>query len=59
MYELIYDYCDDYSDEHNIYEVFEGSWTELQDYIKQMKANGCYAISATYIERGDYDYEVE
>ena len=55
MYELIYDYCDDYSDEHNIYEVFDGSWTELQDYIKQMKANGCYAISATYIGNDEYD----
>ena len=58
MYELIYDFSDDYVDEYNICEVFYGTWTELQECIKQMRQNGCYNISATYIE-GSEDYEVE
>ena len=37
------------------YEKFEGSWSELQEYIKQMKKNGCYNINATY----EYDNEDE
>lgn len=49
QYEIVYDYCNDYSDEHNIREIFEGTWSELQDYIKEMKSNGCYSIEATYI----------
>lgn len=54
-YEIIYDFSDDYTDERNISERFEGSWSELQEYIKQMKQNGCYNISATAL----YDYEEE
>lgn len=54
-YEIIYDFSDDYTDERNISEMFEGSWSELQEYIKQMKQNGCYNISATAL----YDYEEE
>ena len=59
-YLLIYDYCspmDEFCDweweyyepteEKNIHEEFCGSWDELQDYIKAMKENGCYNISAT------------
>lgn len=51
MYELIYDYSDDYTDERNIHETFEGTWTELQDCIEEMRANGCYNISATSLEQ--------
>ena len=47
MYEIMYDYCSDYTDEKNIIEVFEGTWSELQSYIKQMKKQGCYNITAT------------
>lgn len=54
-YEIIYDFSNDYTDERNISEMFEGSWQELQEYIKQMKQNGCYNISATAL----YDYEEE
>lgn len=50
MFEIIYDYSNEYSDEKNIRETFEGEWSELQEYIKKMKADGCYNISATYVE---------
>ena len=54
-YEIIYDYCnEDGYEEHNCCEHFEGSWDELQDYLKQLKENGCYNISATDI---DPEYE--
>lgn len=51
-YKIIYDYCseDGYTDEHNLSEYFNGTWTELQDYIKQMKRNGCYNIDAIAID---------
>lgn len=50
-YELVYDYCgEDGNSEYNIYEIFEGSWLELQDYIKQMKRNGCVNISAAAVD---------
>lgn len=51
MYEIIYDYTDESGYEfRNIMETFEGTWTELQDYIKQMKENGCYNIDANSLE---------
>ena len=46
MYEIIYDY----EDERNIRETFEGSWTELQEYIKKMRETGCYNISAASLD---------
>lgn len=46
MYEIVYDY----EDEHNLVEIFEGSWHELQDYIKQMRRDGCYNIVATDVK---------
>ena len=51
MYEIIYDY----DDEKNIRENFDGTWTELQDHIKQMRETGCYNIDATDLEQGEYD----
>lgn len=55
-YEIIYDwdnwdpeYPDAYSEEKNIREEFTGTWTELQEYIKTMKKQGCYNIDATCI----------
>ncbi len=49
-YEIIYDFCDEFSDEHGIVESFTGDWHELQEEIKQMRANGCYNITATALE---------
>lgn len=54
MYEIIYDY----EDEKNIRETFEGTWTELQDHIEQMRENGCYNIDATDLLQG-YEEEPE
>lgn len=48
-YEITYDYSGEYSDEYNIRETFVGSWTELQDYIKNMRRNGCYNIYAACV----------
>lgn len=53
-YEIIYDWCSiDGDEERNIVEEFEGSYTELQDHIKSMRANGCYNISATCINEDE------
>ena len=52
-YEIIYDYCDDYTDERNIVEKFVGSWNELQETIRQMRKNGCFNISAGAISDED------
>jgi len=47
---FFYDYTDDDgNEERNIREEFDGSWTELQAYIKQMRKNGCYNIAATVV----------
>ena len=49
-YEIIYDY----EDEHNICETFDTeSWTDLKEYLKQMRKNGCYNIDASFL----YEYE--
>lgn len=45
-YEIIYDY----EDEKNIRETFEGTWEELQSYIRQMRDTGCYNIDANCID---------
>jgi len=51
IYEIFYDFTDDGGYENrNIHEVFEGSWSELQDCIKSMKQNGCYNIDAVAID---------
>ena len=48
--EVMYDYCgEDGNEERNIREEFEGSWTELQEHIKQMRKNGCYNITAAEV----------
>lgn len=52
-YEIVYDFCNDYTEERGIVEYFDGSWTELQEYLKQMKRNGCYNIDCNFM----YSYE--
>ena len=50
-YEVIYDYTDECGYEYlNNVETFPGAWDELQAYIKVMKRQGCYNITATAIE---------
>lgn len=56
-YEIIYDYDNEFYTEYNCVETFEGDWDKLQEYIKTMKSNGCYNISATAIPSKDYDGE--
>lgn len=48
---IIYDYCSAWTDGYNIHEEFEGSWDDLQDFLKVMKANGCYNIDVTEQEQ--------
>lgn len=46
-YELVYDHTGQEGiEEKNIHEKFEGTWTELQEYVKKLKATGCYHIDA-------------
>ena len=49
-YEVIYDYDDGVSESRNIREEFEGDWTELQDFIKELRESGCYNIDANAID---------
>lgn len=48
-YEIIYDYSDEWSDSINLVEYFEGSFSELQEYLKQMRKNDCYNITWSYL----------
>ena len=57
LYSIVYDYDNEYETERNCREEFEGTWSELQDYIKQMREQGCYNIDANEIDDGYYDDE--
>lgn len=46
MYVLSYN-CEDGYDENDI---FEGSWLELQDFIKMLRQSGCTNISACALD---------
>ena len=51
MYEITYDYTDEGGYEsRNITERFDGTWTELQAYIRTMRRTGCYNIEANAID---------
>lgn len=50
VYEITYDYDDEWSGGGTSSETFEGSWQDLQDYIKQLRASGCYNIDATCVD---------
>lgn len=54
-YEIVYDYSNDYTDERGIVEYFDGSHSELKEYLKQMRRNGCYNISCALL----YSYTIE
>ena len=52
------DYSYGYADTHGECERFDGTWQELQDYIKVLKRNGAYMIDANHLfdyEEDDYD----
>ena len=52
-YVIVYDWygrIDDFGDDStNNVEEFVGTWKELQEYICEMRINGCYNIDATFI----------
>lgn len=51
MYEITYDYTDESGyEQRNIREYFSGSWTELQAYLRLMREQGCYHISAASVD---------
>ena len=58
-YEIIYDYCDEWTEDTNICETFDGTYDELQDYLKQMKEAGCYYFSVSCIGEEEYEEEDE
>lgn len=50
MYEIVYDYCSpEGNEERNLTEYFEGDWFAMKDYIKSMKANGCFNIDVNCV----------
>lgn len=49
-YEVIYDYDNGYDEEKDILEEFEGTYLDLQNFIKYLKKSGAYHINATSIE---------
>ena len=51
MYEITYDYTDEGGFERrDITEIFKGTWTELQAYIRAMRRSGCYNIAANAVD---------
>lgn len=47
-YEIRYDYCSDEGyEEKDIIEEFEGEYQDLQDYLKEMREQGCYHIQVS------------
>ena len=55
-YEIIYDYCGANCECEGIRETFDGTWGELQDYIKEIRATGGYNIDANCIDEEDDPY---
>ena len=51
VYEITYNYvCEDEdTDERNIKIQFEGSYADLQEYIKEMERGGCFIIDTACI----------
>ena len=56
QYKIFYDYCgEDGTCEYNCSTTFTGTWSELQDYLKDMRESDCCSnIEATAIS-GDFD----
>ena len=45
-YEIFYSECDDWG-EYSYSEIFDGTWSELQERIKGLREVGCYHIDAS------------
>ena len=45
VYEIIYDYSNEFEDWYNCVEEFEGTWEQLMEYKRKIIENGCYHIS--------------
>lgn len=65
-YSIEYTFCDtfEFPDEEPVTCEFEqsevidfGSWSDLQDFIRQLRDNGCTDIHATYLYEVDTDGE--
>lgn len=57
-YEITYDYCSEEGfEERNVLEYFEGSWSDMVDYIMDLKKCGCYHIQSAAIN--DLESEVQ
>ena len=49
-YEITYDYFDECENcERHIVEDFDGKWSEMVAYLRQLRKNGCYNIVSTAI----------
>ena len=49
-YEVMYDYDNGCDESRNIREEFDGNWTELQNFIKELRESGCYNIDAAAVD---------
>lgn len=51
LFEIVYDYSDEYTTETNIHEkIYCESWGELSVVMRQMRKDGCYNIAAMCID---------
>ena len=62
VYTIYYSYEDRYGDTHDYYEeIFEGTRSELEAHIKEMKEDGCFNINvapASYNDLYDDMYDL-
>lgn len=49
VYEIWYDYTDATREQYTNREEFKGTWSELQDYVKELKLSDCFNIEANYL----------
>ena len=53
-YDLTFSYTDETGEEYTTTDIlWVHEWGELQKIIKDLRADGCYNISATYIPSGE------
>ncbi len=49
VYEIIYDYADEDGEYYGCHETFEGTWDDLQEYIRELRNESCYHIDANAV----------
>lgn len=57
LYEIMYDYDDEWTSECNLITTYEGTWDGLQEYIEQLRENGCSNITAACTSGDEFEDE--